>query len=129
MTGRWYTSRRIERWIRTFIVTGFVIILGPLYVGQVISDPTTWNWVALAVWAACTISIAFGTAQTWKNRNNPRSSRLTSTVDPSEIPIEDVRKAIASTDSRIPAVKALREQHNGLGLKDAAELINAELGK
>ncbi|MCJ0904490.1 hypothetical protein [Rhodococcus sp. ARC_M6] len=129
MTGRWSTSERVDRWIRTGIVAGFVIILGPLYVGQVISDPTTGNWVVLAVWAACTISIAFGTAQSWKNRNNPRNSRLTSTIDPSKIPVDDVRKAIASTDSRIPAVKALREQHIRLGLKDAADLIDAELGR
>ena len=33
--------------------------------------------------------------------------------------------ALASTDDRIPAIKALRELHPGLGLKDAMDLIDA----
>ncbi|MDI9918270.1 hypothetical protein [Rhodococcus sp. IEGM 1379] len=128
MAERWHESRRLERWMQT-VALATLLVLGPSTVNAVISEHTTWNWVRLSAWILATVGFAIATVQSWKNRNKPRSSRLTSTVDPSEIPIEDVRKAIASTDSRIPAVKALREQHTGLGLKDAAELIDAELGK
>jgi len=48
---------------------------------------------------------------------------------PTEIPADDVRSALASTDDRIPAIKALRELHPGLGLKDAMDLIDAQRGE
>ncbi|NMM85935.1 hypothetical protein B2J88_16440 [Rhodococcus sp. SRB_17] len=128
MAERWYESRRAERWMHT-VTLAALLVLGPSTIDAVISEHTVWNWVRLSAWVFATVGFAIRTVQSWKNMPNPRNSRLTSTVDPSGIPIEDVRKAIASTDSRIPAVKALREQYNGLGLKDAAELIDAELGK
>ncbi|WP_232816811.1 ribosomal protein L7/L12 [Rhodococcus sp. H-CA8f] len=51
------------------------------------------------------------------------------TTAPTEIPADDVRSALASTDDRIPAIKALRELHPGLGLKDAMDLIDAQRGE
>ena len=48
------------------------------------------------------------------------------TTAPTEVPADDVRSALASTDDRIPAIKALRELHPGLGLKDAMDLIDAQ---
>ncbi|MDJ0395242.1 hypothetical protein QMK17_18100 [Rhodococcus sp. G-MC3] len=47
---------------------------------------------------------------------------------PDAVPDHAVAAAIAATDSRIPAIKLLREQYPGLGLKDAKELVDEKLG-
>lgn len=49
-------------------------------------------------------------------------------LSPDAVPDHAAAAAIAATDSRIPAIKFLREQYPGLGLKDARELIDGELG-
>lgn len=50
-------------------------------------------------------------------------------VDPATVPPEDVVEAIDTTDSRIPAIKLLRERHPGLGLKEAKDLVDHQLGR
>ncbi|WFR71321.1 ribosomal protein L7/L12 [Prescottella defluvii] len=46
-------------------------------------------------------------------------------VAPADVPVEDVRAAIAATSDRIPAIKRLREMHPGLGLRDAKDLVES----
>ena len=58
----------------------------------------------------------------------PASSAVESD-DPSMVPADDVLTAISVTDSRIPAIKLLREHHQGLGLKDAKDLVDDQLGR
>ena len=47
--------------------------------------------------------------------------------DPETVPWDAVASAIAATDSRIPAIKLLRQHYPGLGLKDAKDLVDAQL--
>ncbi|MGA9873625.1 MAG: hypothetical protein WBQ44_21090 [Rhodococcus sp. (in: high G+C Gram-positive bacteria)] len=56
-----------------------------------------------------------------------RPKPLRQPLDPATVPPDDVRASIASTDSRIMAIKSLREKHDGLGLKDAKDLVDAQL--
>ncbi|GAA3163248.1 hypothetical protein GCM10020255_047420 [Rhodococcus baikonurensis] len=63
------------------------------------------------------------------NQEQPSAGVVGRDNFPSEIPADDVRNALASTDDRIPAIKALRELHPGLGLKDAMDLIDAQRGE
>ncbi len=56
------------------------------------------------------------------------SSDTPEPVDPSAVPTGDVLAVISATDDRIPAIKLLRERHPGLGLKDAKDLVDAQLG-
>ncbi|MGF0255231.1 hypothetical protein ACQR3V_14730 [Rhodococcus erythropolis] len=93
------------------------------------TEPTTGNWVRLAIWLFATVGFAYGTVQAWRTRNNPQPAWGEGTTAPTEIPADDVRSALTSTDDRIPAIKALRELHPGLGLKDAMDLIDAQRGE
>ncbi|ORI27664.1 ribosomal protein L7/L12 [Rhodococcus sp. 1168] len=81
---------------------------------------TNGNWyaVAFAVFAAVMLL-------DWLR---PTSEAVES-VDPSMVPADDVLAAISATDSRIPAIKLLREHHPGLGLKDAKDLVDDRLGR
>lgn len=45
------------------------------------------------------------------------------------VPVADVEAAVAATADRVSAVKALREQHPGLGLKAAVDLVDGVLGR
>ena len=82
-----------------------------------------------AIWLFATVGSAYYAVQAWRNRNKPQSVWWEGTTAPTEIPADDVRSALASTDDRIPAIKALRELHPGLGLKDAMDLIDAQRGE
>ncbi|MFC9789952.1 hypothetical protein [Rhodococcus sp. NPDC127528] len=61
----------------------------------------------------------------WRSNRRGRSLSAPTPVDPAAVPAVDIHAAIASTDGRVAAVKALRERHPGLGLGAAAALIDA----
>ncbi|MFK4362044.1 hypothetical protein ABH939_005579 [Rhodococcus sp. 27YEA6] len=129
MAEWWVPSRRVERWGHTIGLVLLVVVVGPSTIHTVATEPTTGNWVRLAIWLFATAGFAYGTVQAWRNRNKPQSVWWEGTTAPTEIPADDVRSALASTDDRIPAIKALRELHPGLGLKDAMDLIDAQRGE
>ncbi|MET4049569.1 MULTISPECIES: hypothetical protein [unclassified Rhodococcus (in: high G+C Gram-positive bacteria)] len=83
---------------------------------------TNGNWyaVAFAVFAAVMLL-------DWLRPTS--TSEAVESVDPSMVPADDVLAAISATDSRIPAIKLLREHHPGLGLKDAKDLVDDRLGR
>ena len=129
MAEWWNPSRRVERWWQTIGLVLLIVVVGPSTIHTVASVPTTGNWVRLAIWLFATVGFAYGTVQAWRTRNNPQPAWQDGTTAPSEIPADDVRSALASTYDRIPAIKALRELHPGLGLKDAMDLIDAQRGE
>ena len=123
MAEWWNPSRRVERWWQTIVLAWLLVFFGPSTVDQAITEPTAWNWTFLAIWLFATVGSAYYAVQAWRNRNKPSVSVVEGTTAPTEVPADDVRSALASTDDRIPAIKALRELHPGLGLKDAMDLI------
>ncbi|MDI9907672.1 hypothetical protein [Rhodococcus sp. IEGM 1406] len=129
MAEWWNPSRRVERWWQTIVLVWLLVFFGPSTIDKVITEPTAWNWTFLAIWLFATVGSAYYAVQAWRNRNKPQSVWWEGTTAPTEIPADDVRSALASTDDRIPAIKALRELHPGLGLKDAMDLIDAQRGE
>jgi len=129
MAEWWNPSRRVERWWQTITLAWLLVFFGPSAIDKVITEPTAWNWVWFAIWLFATVGSAYYTVQAWRTRNNPQPAWQDGTTAPSEVPADDVRNALASTDDRIPAIKALRELHPGLGLKDAMDLIDAQRGE
>lgn len=129
MAEWWNPSRRVERWWQTIVLVWLLVFFGPSTIDKVITEPTAWNWTFLAIWLFATVGSAYYAGQAWRNRNKPQSVWWEGTTAPTEIPADDVRSALASTDDRIPAIKALRELHPGFGLKDAMDLIDAQRGE
>lgn len=129
MAEWWVPSRRVERWWQTIVLAWLLVFFGPSTIDKVITEPTAWNWTWFAIWLFATVGSAYYTVQAWRNRNNPQAVWWEGTTAPSEIPADDVRSALASTDDRISAIKALRELHPGLGLMDAMDLIDAQRGE
>ncbi len=85
---------------------------------------TNGNWYAVgfAVFAAVMLL-------DWLRPTSTSTSEAVESVDPSMVPADDVLAAISATDSRILAIKRLREHHPGLGLKDAKDLVDDRLGR
>ncbi|MDJ0362686.1 ribosomal protein L7/L12 [Rhodococcus sp. H29-C3] len=103
------------------IVKRIVVAVVALCVAFLAFDGLTngnWYAVAFAVFAAVLLL-------DWLR---PTSAPI-EPVDPSMVPADDVLAAISATDSRIPAIKLLREHHPGLGLKDAKDLVDDRLGR
>ncbi|MDH6678838.1 hypothetical protein M2284_003051 [Rhodococcus sp. LBL1] len=120
---RWLESERVERWVATSVLVALVV-LGPSIIDRVTSEPSVWDWVSLGIWVYAVLSFGVTTVSAWRNRNEPRIEAVR--VAPADVPVEDVRAAIAATSDRIPAIKRLREMHPGLGLRDAKDLVESE---
>ncbi|NMM92179.1 hypothetical protein B2J88_49395 [Rhodococcus sp. SRB_17] len=128
MTARWYESERFERWYNTVGLVVLIAVIGPWVIGDVMSSSRSgWDWVQLGIWVVAVVGFAVFTVQHWRNRNKPVRSSFVGWVDPAEVPVGDVQAAIALAPTRIAAIKSLREQHGGLGLKDAVDVVDAEL--
>ncbi|GAB2648590.1 ribosomal protein L7/L12 [Prescottella soli] len=121
---RWLESERVERWVGTLILAWLVVLAGPSAVDRVTSEPSAWDWVSLGIWVYAVLSFAVTTVSAWRHRNEPRTTAAR--VSPADVPVEDVRAAIAATSERIPAIKRLREMHPGLGLRDAKDLVESQ---
>lgn len=126
MTDRpWFERPAVEKAGTTFFLVFFAALVLPDAVSELVSAPSWWH-VAKA--AACVVLVAYaGTAfvRAWFLGGSARSTRRTPALDPAEVPRADVDTAVASAPSRVMAVKALRETHPGLGLREASLLVDA----
>ena len=118
MAEWWNPSRRVERWWQTIVLAWLLVFFGPSTVDQAITEPTAWNWTFLAIWLFATVGVCLLRSPSLAKQEQTSVSVVEGTTAPTEVPADDVRSALASTDDRIPAIKALRELHPGLGLKD-----------
>jgi hypothetical protein len=121
---RWLESEPVERWLQTFILFGLVVFGGSSVADRVTSEPSVWDWVWLGIWVFAVVGFGVTTVSAWRNRNKRGVAAMR--VVPEDVPVEDVRAAIAATSERIPAIKRLRETHPGLGLRDAKDLVEAQ---
>ncbi|WP_433612869.1 ribosomal protein L7/L12 [Prescottella agglutinans] len=119
----WLESEPVERWLQTFILFGLVVLGGSSIADRVTSEPSVWDWVWLGIWVFAVVGFGVTTVSAWRNRGTPR---VQVRVAPEDVPVEDVRAAIAATSDRIPAIKQLREMYPGLGLRDAKDLVEAQ---
>ncbi|MFJ6095187.1 hypothetical protein [Williamsia muralis] len=126
MHSRWYDSdwfKTLERW---WDVASSVLVMacGPYIIGSVIADSSALNWFNTILWAIVATWIAWSAFSSWRTRNDtPRVH-----TSPTDVPLRDVQRIVDSEPEKVPAVKALREIYPGLGLIDAAHLIDAARG-
>ncbi|WP_430332413.1 ribosomal protein L7/L12 [Rhodococcus sp. ACT016] len=121
---RWLEREPVQRWAGTLFLAWFVVLIGPSAVDRMTSEPSAWDWAWLGIVVFALAVSAVSTVRAWRNRNEPRGG--TARVAPADVPVGDVRAAIASTFERISAIKALREMHPGLGLRDAKDLVESQ---
>lgn len=121
-------SEVLQRSAATVVAIGLLLLL-PSRVAEAVEKPTVWHW-AFVVGSAGAIVVFTNEAMTmWRKhfglvrKDGPDHTF----VVPEDVPVLDVESAIESTSDRISAIKALREQHRGLGLKAAADLIDTAL--
>ncbi len=86
MAEWWNPSRRVERWWQTIGLVLLVVVIGPSTIHTVTTEPTTGNWVRLAIWLFATAGFAYGTVQAWRNRNKPQSVWWEGTTAPPKYP-------------------------------------------
>ena len=101
------------------------IIIAPHIVAGFIDGPSWWHWVLLGLLAVVVAGFPSELARTWRHRHQPPDrGPLISTLTMAEVDDADVDAVIAHTSGRVPAVKALRERYPGLGLADAAKIVD-----
>ena len=120
-------SEVLQRWAATVATIGFPLLVLPSRVGQAVEHPTVWNWVVVVVIVAGIVSFATDAVAMWRKHLARGTRPDHMSVVPVDVSAFDVELAIASTTDRISAIKALREQHRGLGLKAAADLVDVAL--
>ncbi|MDV8068152.1 hypothetical protein R4P64_16690 [Rhodococcus sp. IEGM 1366] len=120
-------SEVVQRWAATVATIGFSLAVLPSRVGQAAEHPSVWNWVVVVVVVGGIVSFAVNAVAMWRKRLARGTKPDHTFVAPEDVPFLDVESAIESTTDRISAIKALREQHRGLGLKAAADLVDAAL--
>ena len=113
---KWYDNEFLNKWGWVLLVGCWAVLAGPDVVESVINDPSVWDIAKALAWL-----LAIAVVATSSLRQSPQPQR----IDPATVPSTDVAGAIADTPSRVGAVKLLRERNPGLGLKDAADLVDA----
>lgn len=102
-----------------WIVTISMAALGPQIVGNAFNDGSAWRWSLFVIWLFALLGGACSIYYGRKSSPTP--------IAPTDVAAEDVAAAIAATDSRIYAIKALRQEYPGLGLKAAVDLVDESL--
>ncbi|WP_200175841.1 hypothetical protein [Tomitella cavernea] len=111
----------METWGPFVLLPWFALGGGPAFVRDVVDDPTPWHWFVFLVWVFVITTLVWTCASRIRHRGRkPRQQALA----PGDVPAADVAAAVAAHPDRIAAIRALREQHRGLGLADAAALID-----
>lgn len=116
----WYEHPAIATWGKPALLLILVVLIGPGLIGDAASDPSAWNVIKLGVGILAVTVFLLSFLSRWGRFESLGS------VDPEDVPQSDVVDALASTSSRVAAIKALREKHPGLGLADAVNLVESE---
>ncbi|WP_337110025.1 hypothetical protein [Prescottella equi] len=116
-------SSKLDAWAPFLMLVLIGLLLGPAVVSNAFTAPSGWNWFMFGLWVFVVVG------QIWQcvkglRRRGERGGERERPLIPADVPVADVEAAIASTTDRISAIKALREQHRGLGLKAAADLVD-----
>ncbi|MDJ0394314.1 hypothetical protein QMK17_13355 [Rhodococcus sp. G-MC3] len=124
MTKRkWYDNPTVDRWGTLYLLVVSTVLVGPRVVGNVMDDPSPWNITFAALCLLAFVVIATSFVRHWRNRNRASPPKV-ARVDPNSVPTREVWSARSSSSSRISAIKKLRESYPGLGLRDAADLVD-----
>ncbi|MBJ7289131.1 hypothetical protein [Williamsia sp.] len=113
--------KKLETWAGRAMNTG-VLVLTVFYVAEAFDRPSTYRIAVAVVAVLLTLNILWTAYRTVTGRERPSISYPRKS--PATVPFDDVIDALETTDGRIEAVRRLREQHPGLNLKDAADLVD-----
>lgn len=122
---RWYRRVLTRRpWGAQLLMIALLIVLGRDTVTDAVDDPSSWNVSIATVWIFAVVVYATTTVYEWRTRHRPEPEKWTGPLD---VFANDAAHAVATTATRIDAIKTLRQRNPGLGLRDAAELIDTAL--
>lgn len=125
--GQVLESEGLQRWAATFVAVWFAVLVLPPRVGSAVDHPTVWRWIVVVALVVGVVAFGYDAFSRWRRHLTGQEPERFF-VAPEEVPVANVEAVIASTDDRLAAIRALREQHPGLGLKAAADLIDAARG-
>ncbi|OZF07695.1 hypothetical protein CH300_05920 [Rhodococcus sp. 15-1154-1] len=117
-TRRWFDNTFADTWGPVLMLV-LLAVIGPGVIDSAVDERTGWKIFLVVVWAL--LVVVQVTELIRRRTHHPSTQR----AEPTTIPVDDVTDAISSAPSRVQAVKLLRERHPGLGLKEAADLVDA----
>ncbi|OZC83460.1 hypothetical protein CH282_16040 [Rhodococcus sp. 06-418-1B] len=128
MTERaWYDNPTLDK--RSRAITVLVLaISAPRVFSDFASQRSPWHIFVGVVWVLAALGVVASALLWWSRRSNTHAVTCVERIDPATVPTADVTRVIASTPTRISAIKQLREHFPGLRLGDAAHLIDSHLG-
>lgn len=106
-----------ERPWKRYAIAALLAFLAFSTISDIVSDPSAWNWSKLAVLAVAAVFIWYGESRTWTSPDK---------IGPEAVPAGDVEAVVAESGRTVHAIKALREMHPGLGLRDAKNLVRPD---
>lgn len=118
---KWFENDAVDKWGTILMLILLVVFIGPSVVGKVLDAPTTWHVALVVVWV---FIVAVYGHSVYRRHVSGADVPTPSRVAPEAVPASDVADAVASTATRMAAVKRLRELHPGLGLAEAAHLVD-----
>lgn len=121
----WYDNDSLDKWVGGALLVALAFS-GPGVIMDAVYRSSLWHSVVLLAWIVAVTGLVMSALLRWSRRRNTAAVSV-ERRDPDTVPTEAVKDAIASSPSRIAAVKLLRERVPGLRLGDAAYLIDAHL--
>ncbi|MFD0839873.1 hypothetical protein [Williamsia serinedens] len=123
---RGFRQRAAVVWLRRWRFPAFVVVLaiflGPGVIADLGSTSSIWDWTGLG----CLVLLVVGLPLFIRDALRDGRAEMTPVrLDPAEVSPGAIHQAISRTSDRVSAVRLLREAHPGLGLRDAAELVDA----
>lgn len=103
-----------------------VLLGGLVYVPDAFTDPSGWHWFLFGLWVFVVVGAGWECASRFRKRGG---NQVRGVVAAEDVPVVDVESAVAVSSDRVSAVRALREQHPGLGLKAAVDLVDGVLSR
>ncbi|OZD58406.1 hypothetical protein CH263_24400 [Rhodococcus sp. 06-1059B-a] len=117
-TRRWFDNTFADTW-GPVLMLALLAVIGPGVIDSALDERSPWQIFLVLAWAL--LVVVQVTELIRRRTHHPSTQR----VDTATIPVDDVADAISEAPSRVKAVKLLRERHPGLGLKEAADLVDA----
>lgn len=111
-------------WGAQAAMVALLIVIGSSNVPDAVADPTRFNIFMAVLWVFAVAVYATSALREWRTGHRMQPEIQTGPVEVSD---DAVAHSIASTPNRIAAIKTLREHNPGLGLRDAADLIDTAL--
>jgi ribosomal protein L7/L12 len=116
-----FENDAVDKWGTIVMLVLLIVVIGPSVIEKVLEAPTTWHVTLIAIWV---FMVAVYGHSVYRRKVSGRDVPTPPTVAPDAVPTSDVDDAVASTSTRVAAVKKLRELHPGLGLGDAVHLVD-----